>query len=69
MKSVALVELFPYHSECLYAQLLFLQGHARVILICDVRLKPIVKTFGAIMTIVYFLILENYRHCSNCVPI
>lgn len=48
MKSVALVELFPYHSECLYAQLLFLQGHARVILICDVRLKPIIKTFGAI---------------------
>ncbi len=48
MKSIALVELFPYHSECLYSQLLFMQGHARVVLICDQRLASVVKTFGQV---------------------
>ena len=48
MKSIALVELFPYHSECLYSQLLFMQGHARVVLICDQRLAPVIKTFGQV---------------------
>lgn len=55
MKSVALVELFPYHSECLYSQLLFMQGQARVVLICDQRLEPIVKTFGPVYEECLFL--------------
>jgi len=59
MKSVALVELFSYHSECLYSQLLFMQGHARVVLIVDQRLEPIVKTFGKVYDECRFFDFKN----------
>lgn len=43
---IALIELFPYHTECLYSQLLFLQGSQHVTLICDRKVESIVSDFA-----------------------
>ncbi|MDR1984238.1 MAG: glycosyltransferase [Prevotellaceae bacterium] len=46
-KKIVLVEFFPYHTECLYSQLLFLKsGNYSITLVCDIRVEKIVKGFG-----------------------
>ena len=56
MKKICLIELYSWHSECLYSQILFLNKSGyNTCLVCDVRLKPIADDFRPLVAdVIYF---------------
>lgn len=55
MKHAILIELYPYHSECLYSQILFLKSaDYQVTLICDKSVETIVREFPLNIKIVVY---------------
>ena len=55
MKQVILIELYPYHIECLYSQILFLKSAGyQVTLICDKRVESIIGEFSLNLKIVFY---------------
>ena len=55
MKQVIIIELYSYHTECLYSQILFLKSAGyQVTLICDKRVESIVGEYPLKMMTVFY---------------
>lgn len=55
MKHIILIELYSYHTECLYSQILFLKSAGyQVTLVCDKSVEKIVRDFPLEIKIVFY---------------
>ena len=63
MKKVALIELNPYHGECLYAQLRFLKSSGYdVTLFCDKSQERSVTSFDVVADRSFFWDMKSFRN-------